>query len=301
MANLVEMEAFTTVVEQGGITVAARRLGMSKSAVSKHITNLEERLGTRLLSRSTRRVSPTDIGLAYYDRVSRVLNDAGEADAMVTALQDKPSGALRVSVATDFGVTHLTPVIGRFMERYPDLSVCLVLQNRYAELISEGYDLGVRVGDLEDSSLKARKFASAEKRLVASPSYLKRHGKPAAIPDLVDHRLLYRSPRPSGHVWTLQGPGNATHQVRAAGALCINDGQSLLTAAMSGLGIAHLPSYLYGEAVREGTLVDVLPGLVSEPVNLHAVYPNGRFVQPKVRAFVDFLVGEFYDRDPSGW
>ena len=138
MANLVEMEAFTTVVEQGGITVAARHMGLSKSAVSKHITNLEGRLGARLLSRSTRRVSPTEIGLAYYDRASRILNDAGEADAMVTALQAKPSGVLRVSVATDFGVSHLSPIIGAFMSEYPDLTVSLVLQNRVAELISEG-------------------------------------------------------------------------------------------------------------------------------------------------------------------
>ncbi len=301
MASLIEMEAFTTVVEQGGITVAARRLGMSKSAVSKHITNLEGRLGARLLSRSTRRVSPTEIGLAYFDKVSRVLNDAGEADAMVTALGDQPSGILRVSVATDFGVTHLSPIIGKFMESYPELSVSLVLQNRFAELISEGYDVGVRVGELEDSTLKARKFACAEKRLVASPAYLDRHGVPASISNLAQHSLLHGTTRPSSHVWTLRGPGNVKQQVRATGPLSINDGQSLLQAAVSGLGIAYLPSFLYSEAMRAGQLVDVMPSLQSEPVSLHAVYPSGRFTQPKVRAFVDFLVQEFMDRDLRNW
>ncbi len=301
MANLVEMEAFTTVVEQGGITVAARQMGLSKSAVSKHISNLEDRLGARLLTRSTRRVSPTEIGLAYYDRASRVLNDAGEADAMVTALQAKPTGVLRVSVATDFGVTHLSPIIGAFMEELPDLTVSLVLQNRFAELISEGFDLGVRVGELEDSTLRARKFASAEKRLVASPAYLERYGRPANIIELGQHRLLHGTIRPSSQVWALRGPGNTRHQVRATGALCINDGQSLLNAAVAGLGIAYLPSYLYGEAMQQAQVVDALPSLVSEEIGLHAVYPNGRFTQPKVRAFIDFLVREFSDRGPNTW
>lgn len=301
MANLVEMEAFTTVVEQGGITVAARRLGLSKSAVSKHITNLEDRLGARLLSRSTRRVSPTEIGLAYYDWASRILDDAGEADAMVTALQAKPSGVLRVSAATDFGVAHLAPVIGSFLEEFPDLSISMVFQNRLAELISEGFDVAIRVGDLEDSSLRARKFAQAEKRLVASPAYLARHGTPESIPELSRHKLLHGTIRPSSHVWTLRGPNNTQHQVRATSALAINDGQSLLTTAISGLGIAYLPSFLYADAMRRGLVVDAMPNLEGEEIALQAVYPSGRFTQPKVRAFIDFLLREFSDRGPNTW
>lgn len=301
MANLTEMQAFTTVVEQGGITVAARRLGLSKSAVSKHISNLEERLGARLLSRSTRRVSPTEIGLAYYDRASRVLNDAGEADAMVTSLQTKPSGLLRITVATDFGVMHLSPVIGEFLEEYPDLSVSMILQNRYAELIAEGFDLGIRVGDLDDSSLRARKFAETTRRLVASPAYLNRSGRPAAVQDLSDHRLLHASTRPSDQVWTLRGAGAATHQVRASGSLSINDGQSLLTAAENGHGIAYLPDYLCGGSLRAGSVEEVLPDLPKATMDLHAVYPSGRFTQPKVRAFIDFLVGRFADHSDGNW
>ena len=139
MDRLTEMEAFATVVDQGGFTDAAKKMGISKSAVSKHVSSLEARLGARLLNRTTRRVSPTEIGLAYYDRARRVLNDAGEADALVTSLQSAPSGLLRISVATDFGVNHLSPVLGDFLSDFPDITVNMVLNNRYVELISEGH------------------------------------------------------------------------------------------------------------------------------------------------------------------
>ncbi|MFT4915679.1 MAG: DNA-binding transcriptional LysR family regulator, partial [Yoonia sp.] len=158
MDRLTEMEAFATVVDQGGFTDAAKKMGISKSAVSKHVSSLEARLGARLLNRTTRRVSPTEIGLAYYDRARRVLNDAGEADALVTSMQSAPSGLLRISVATDFGVNHLSPVLGSFLTEFSDITVNMVLNNRYVELISEGFDMAVRIGELEDSTLRARKL-----------------------------------------------------------------------------------------------------------------------------------------------
>jgi len=162
MDRLTEMEAFATVVDQGGFTDAAKKMGISKSAVSKHVSSLEARLGARLLNRTTRRVSPTEIGLAYYDRARRVLNDAGEADALVTSMQSAPSGLLRISVATDFGVNHLSPVLGEFLQEFPEITVNMVLNNRYVELISEGFDLAVRIGELEDSTLRARQRLEAD-------------------------------------------------------------------------------------------------------------------------------------------
>ena len=170
MDRLTEMEAFATVVDQGGFTDAAKKMGISKSAVSKHVSALEARLRARLLNRTTRRVSPTEIGLAYYDRARRVLNDAGEADALVTSMQSAPSGLLRISVATDFGVNLLSPILGDFLLEYPDITVNMVLNNRYVELISEGFDMAIRVGDLEDSSLRARKLTDTTKRMIGSPS-----------------------------------------------------------------------------------------------------------------------------------
>ena len=174
MDRLTEMEAFANVVDQGGFTDAAKKMGISKSAVSKHVSSLEARLGARLLNRTTRRVSPTEIGLAYYDRARRVLNDAGEADALVTSMQSAPSGLLRISVATDFGVNHLSPVLSDFLSDFPDITVNMVLNNRYVELISEGFDMAVRIGELEDSSLRARKLTETTRSAEAT--------KPMAVP-----------------------------------------------------------------------------------------------------------------------
>ncbi len=162
------MEAFATVVDQGGFTDAAKKMGISKSAVSKHVSSLEARLGARLLNRTTRGCRPTEIGLAYYDRARRVLNDAGEADALVTSMQSAPSGLLRISVATDFGVNLLSPILGEFLLEYPDITVNMVLNNRYVELISEGFDMAIRVGELEDSTLarpQADRYRQAHGRL----------------------------------------------------------------------------------------------------------------------------------------
>ena len=301
MDRLSEMEAFATVVDQGGFTDAARRLGISKSAVSKHVSSLETRLGARLLNRTTRRVSPTEIGLAYYDRARRVLTDASEADALVVSMQAAPSGTLRVSVATDFGVNHLSPILGRFLNAYPDITVNLVLDNRYVELISEGFDLAIRVGELEDSSLRARKIADTHRQVIASPGYLATHGRPRRIDDLNGHRLLHYSSQASGSVWRVTAPSGERRQVRSAGWLTVNDGQSLLNAAVAGLGIAFLPDFLSAPALRDGRLVPAIAGLAPECEGIHAVYPPGRYTQPKVRAFIDFLVESFRDRGPGAW
>ena len=301
MDRLTEMEAFATVVDQGGFTDAAKKMGISKSAVSKHVSSLETRLGARLLNRTTRRVSPTEIGLAYYDRARRVLNDAGEADALVTAMQSAPSGLLRVSVATDFGVNHLSPSLGGFLHEFPDITVNMVLNNRYVELISEGFDLAVRIGELEDSSLRARKLADTHKMMIASPKYFEEYGRPEKIDDLNEHKLLHYSNQASGNVWKLTAPSGEKRQVRSAGWLTVNDGQSLLNAAINGLGIAFLPSFLYSDALRDGLLEPAIKDLPVETQGIYAVYPPGRYTQPKVRAFIDFLVEQFKDRGPDEW
>lgn len=301
MDRLTEMEAFANVVDQGGFTDAAKKMGISKSAVSKHVSSLEARLGARLLNRTTRRVSPTEIGLAYYDRARRVLNDAGEADALVTSMQSTPSGLLRISVATDFGVNHVSPILGDFLTDFPDICVNMVLNNRYVELISEGFDMALRIGNLEDSTLRARKLAETNKRLIASPAYLQKFGRPQKIDDLNEHKLLHYSSQSSGSVWRLTSPTGEKRQVRTSGWLSVNDGQSLLNAAISGLGIAFLPSYLYHEAMARGQVEDAMPNLPVETQGIYAVYPPGRFTQPKVRAFIDFLAHAFAGKGPEEW
>ncbi len=301
MDRLTEMEAFATVVDQGGFTDAARKMGISKSAVSKHVASLEARLGARLLNRTTRRVSPTDIGLAYYDRARRVLNDAGEADNLVAAMQSAPLGILRIAVPTDFGAAQLSPVLGEFLNRYPEVSVNMVLKNRYVEMISEGFDLAIRMGEMDDSSLRARKICEATQRLIASPTYLEREGRPTRIDDLSNHRLLYYSHNAASSVWRITAPSGEVRQVRSSSWFSINDGQSLLNAAISGLGIAYLPSFLYAPAMKENLVQDVIPDLPPEIQSIYAVYPSGRYTQPKVRAVIDFLLEKFGNRTADDW
>lgn len=301
MDRLTEMEAFATVVDQGGFTDAARKMGISKSAVSKHVSSLESRLGARLLNRTTRRVSPTEIGLAYYDRARRVLNDAGEADALVSSMQSAPSGLLRISVATDFGVNHMSPILGDFLADFPDITVNMVLNNRYVELISEGFDLAIRIGEMEDSSLRARKLTETSKRLIAAPSYFEQYGRPEKIDDLNEHKLLHYSNQSAGNVWKLTAPSGEKRQVRTQGWLTVNDGQSLLNACVSGLGIAYLPSFLYSDALKDGLVEEAMPGLPTESQGIYAVYPPGRYTQPKVRTFIDFLVEAFKQKGPETW
>jgi DNA-binding transcriptional LysR family regulator len=301
MDRLMEMEAFASVVDQGGFTDAARKMGLSKSAISKHVSSLEARLGARLLNRTTRRVSPTEIGLAYYDKARRVLDDASEADAMVTSMQSTPRGSLNLSVPTDFGSNHISRALGAFLHRYPEINVNMVLNNRFVELVSEGFDLAIRIGDLQDSSLRARKLAESNVKIIGAPKYFENHGYPLKIDDLSQHKLLHYSNHSSGNVWKLTSPSGEKRHIRAGGSLTVNDGQSLLQAAEAGLGIAYLPSFLYHEAVDEGRLVEAMPSLPVETYAIHAIYPPGLYTQPKLRAFIDFLVEHFKSKGPETW
>ena len=301
MDRLTEMEAFATVVDQGGFTDAARKMGISKSAVSKHVSSLETRLGTRLLNRTTRRVSPTEIGLAYYDRARRVLNDAGEADSFVTSMQAAPNGLLRVGIVADLAVRHVSPVLGILLARYPGLTVCLDLtSSRPYRRIGE-FDVTVGLGNADEGGPGRRKIAETTTRMVAAPSYIARMGRPRRIDGLNDHKLLHYSHSSTGNVWRLTAPSGEVREVRSPGFLMVNDGQSLLNAAIGGLGIAYLPNFLYARAAREGLVEEAMPDLPVEVQSLCAVYPPGRYTQPKVRAFVDFLAESFGGNGIGDW
>ncbi|MBV1896034.1 MAG: LysR family transcriptional regulator [Rhodobacteraceae bacterium] len=291
MGRLIEMEAFATVVEEGGFSDAARKMGVAKSTVSKHISSLETRLGTHLLSRTTRRVCPTEIGLAYYDRATRILNDAGDADALVTSLHSSPSGTLRVSADNDFGIHILAPLLVAFLNDFPDIRVEVILDNKPVDLINERIDLAIRIGTQKDSSMRARKLTQTSFRLVASPDYLAAYGHPENIEDLAHHTLLQHSNSVGDNQWKLPDANGKLRQIRADGRLSINDGQSLLTASASGLGIAYLPEFLFRRGMDMGHIVDVMPDLPVMQQCVNAIYPPGQFTQPKVRALIDFLVG----------
>lgn len=301
MDRLSEMEAFVCVVDQGGFTDAARKLGMSKSAISKHVSALETRLGARLLNRTTRRVSPTEIGLAYYDRASMVLSGAAEADEMVNAMQSAPRGALRVSVPVSFGISQVSGLVGEFLLDYPEISLNLVLDDRFVELVAEGFDMAIRIGRLSDSSLRARKLGESRVVIVAAPSYLETHGTPDRLEDLGNHMLLHYSNLSTGNFWSLRGRNGEERQIRVGGRLTANNGESLRKAAESGLGIALLPTFILGDAIKRGDLVELLPGSDAENLGIYAVYPPGRYIQPKLRAFIDFLADRFRGTGPDDW
>lgn len=301
MDRLAEMEAFVTVVDSGGFTEAARKLEVSKSAISKSVSALETRLGVRLLNRTTRRVSATDVGLAYYDRAREVIRDARDADSMVTAMQESPKGSLRISVPVSFGIGDFSDAIARFLCAYPDVQIDMVLDDRFVELVAEGYDLAIRIGNLTDSSLKARRLAEARIHLVASPAYLSRRGTPQTIEELNQHDLLHYSYLSTGNFWRLRASSGQERQVRAGGRLTVNNANSLRMAAEAGIGIAWIPAFALGASLSSGRLVEILPETASEPIGIYAVFPPGPFPQPKLRALIDFLAEHYRGGDPDRW
>jgi DNA-binding transcriptional LysR family regulator len=296
-----EMEAFAKVVDNGGFTDAAKKMGMSKSAISKHVSSLEARLGARLLNRTTRRVSPTEIGLAYYDKAKQVLVDAIEADAMVSSMQIAPRGSLRLAASPDFGGNHLSGALGDFLGLYPDVSVDMVLSNRNLDPVADSFDLVIRVGQQQDSSIMAKKLASTRMKIIGSPAYFEKYGIPTRIDDLNQHSLLHYSNQPSGSVWKLQSPTGEKRTIRASGNLTANDGNSLLQAAEAGLGIAYLPCFLHHDGLEAGRLVPILTDLPEQSQDIYAMYPHGQYTQPKLRAFLDFLAEHFKDKGMGVW
>ncbi len=300
MDRLMEMEAFANVVDQGGFTDAARKMGISKSAVSKHISSLEARLGARLLNRTTRRVSPTEIGLAYYDRARRVLNDAGEADALVASFQAAPSGLLKVAAANDLSPQFISALVTKFLAKFPEVNVTMLVADESVSGSSEDFDVSLRIGEPDDQTFRSQHVTQATKRLIASKDYLQRYGIPKRLDDLSSHRLLHYTHPNSDHVWSIKAPSGEVRQIRTSGTLAINDDHSLLNACIAGVGIAYLPSFIFKDAMADGSVVDIMPMLPVETLSIHAVYHPSRVIQSKVSAFLDFLKFSFAEGGEVG-
>jgi DNA-binding transcriptional LysR family regulator len=291
MDKLAAIRAFVSVAEQGGFSAAAQELGVSKSAASRQIAALEEALGAQLLKRSTRTVRLTDSGYAYLERSRAFLADLEEADRAVAALHNEPRGLLRINAPMSFGISHAAPAVAEFMGRHPELQVALILNDRFVDPYDEGFDVTLRIGELEDSSLAARKLAQIEMGLFASPAYIERHGRPRGPDDLKSHWALHYG-KPAAQVeWDLRGGPPETVSIRYR--LCSNNGNALRVAALAGLGIALVPAFLMREDVQNGTLVTILDGFEPKPINLYAIYPPTRFLAAKVRVFIDFLAERF--------
>jgi len=294
------MRVFAKVVESGSFTGAAARLGMSVSRVSQHVKELEERLAARLLNRTTRKVSLTEVGRAYYDRCTRLLADLEETEHAVSDMHAAPRGELRVNAIPSFGILQLAPAIADFTARFPAISVELMVSERFVDLIAEGYDVAVWVGEVPDSSLIARQLAPCRMVVCGAPSYFERHGTPRTPADLSAHNCLTVAGTGLSHyrAWHLTAADGTAMNILPRGNLRSNSGAVLIVAALAGHGLACLPTYFVGDALQSGRLVTVLDDYIAPPLTLRALYPHNRHLSAKVRAFVDFLAARFGQEPP---
>lgn len=275
---------FTCVVECHSFTRAAQSLGMQKSTVSRRIALLEERLGVRLLNRTTRKLRLTEVGQAYYERCRQIMLDFAEAEQAVMQLQQAPSGLLRITAPIEFGQLFLGRVLGEFMRQYPQISAEVELTSRDVDPLEEGVDIAIQVGQPRDSTLIARKLFESRRRLCASPAYLAQHGTPRTVQELAGHRALHL-PVDSPRHWPLLGENIACQRV-----LACNNITLAREAALAGAGIAALPVMISEAAVQDGELIELLPEARLSTGELYAVYPSRRFQAMKVKAFLDFLI-----------
>ncbi|WP_072390035.1 LysR family transcriptional regulator [Hyphomicrobium sp. CS1GBMeth3] len=292
MDKLEAMNVLTKVVSTGSFAEAARRLGVTRSAISKAITQLEQELGARLLDRTTRRVTPTEAGLAYYERCLAILAQIAETEAQISRLHDEPKGLLKVNAPMSFGTLYLGQAVADFMDRYRELRVELILTDRMIDPLEEGVDVTVRIGAMVDSSLIARRISTARVLLVAGPEYIARHGAPEVPADLATHKCLHYGHSTTVPRWQLTEDG-APFSVPIAACLCSNNGDTLRDAALKGIGIARLPSFIVGADIAAGRLVSVLEKYPAQDLTIHALYAPNRFLAAKSRVFIDFLVERF--------
>jgi DNA-binding transcriptional LysR family regulator len=290
--RLEDMALFARIVERGSLSGAARDLGLSKSLVSRRLGELEDRLGARLVNRTTRRLALTEIGREFHERARRVLQDAEEAEACAREASMEFGGRLRVAAPVSFGHLHLAAALAAFLAKNPKVEVDLELNDRFVDLVGEGYDLAIRSGVLEDSSLILRPIAPGRIRLAAAPGYLARHGRPEAPADLARHSCLVYSNQPAGRTWRFWADGKwTTPTIRPQ--LLANNGDVLCRVAVEGLGIVALPDFILGPAIARGSLVALLPELRMPDQPVQAIYPGGRPAPQRLRRFVDFLAGYF--------
>lgn len=295
MDRFAELKAFVEVVRAGAFVKAADALGQSKTAVSRQVSELEKRLGVRLLTRTTRRLSLTEEGQRFHEHARTVLADLDSAEADVMTRAREVTGLLRITAPLSFGILQLAPLWPEFRARHPGATLDVTLGDRVVDLVDEGYDLAVRIARLPDSTLVSRRLAGTRMVVCAAPAYLRKHGKPRAPSELAEHATLAYSYWSSGDDWHFEGPdGPATVRVRPW--LRTNNGDTCRAAALAGHGIVMQPSFLVGDDLRRKALVELLPEYRAAELGVYAVYPTRRYLLPRVRAMVDFLAERF--RDP---
>ena len=292
MDRFQEMTVFTAVVDAGSFIRAAEGLNMSKAVVSRLVAELENRLGVRLLNRTTRTLSMTQEGQTFYLRCKAVLADVDEAEAEVMARRGQARGVLKLNVPVTFGVMHLAPLWGEFMAQNPEVILDVTLSDRVVDLVDEGYDLAVRIGRLSSSTLISRQISSTRMVLCASPAYLKRRGTPQHPSELASHDLIAYSLMSTGDHWELSGPAGPV-SVKVKPRMKTNSGDTCVQVAMDGQGVIFQPSFIVDQQIKAGKLLALLPEYTAIEYGIHAVYASRQHVSPKVRVLIDYLLNAF--------
>lgn len=290
------MTVFAAVVDAGSFTAAARQLRASKAAISTQVQKLEDRLGVRLLNRTTRRLSLTDEGRAFHEHCRRILEEARDAVDALDTLGGAPRGILRINAPMSFGIQHLGPAVADFMALYPEIEIDLVLNDRQVDIVEDGFDMAIRIARLPDSSLIARRIAPCRRIVVASPYYWDQRGRPAHPSELKHHDALIYDYLAEPDTWTFSDPAGQQKSridVSVSGRMRANNGEVLLEAARKGLGVVFTPTFFCCDDVQGGALEIVLSEYDDDLISIYAVYPHRRHLSPRVRAFVDFLAERF--------
>ena len=293
MDTLDGMRTIVAAVETGSFTAAGERQGISKALVSKYVGQVESRLGVRLFNRSTRRLSLTEEGQRYYDQAVPLLEEFSVMVDNVTGAQSAPRGLLRVSVPQTFGEMSLSPLIPKFLETYPDLSLDLQLSDRMIDMLEEGIDVVIRIGGVDDSSLIARHIKTLPLTLCASPEYIARYGEPLNAEDIMQHTCIIDSNFRIGKQWPIVDPDGQTTSIEVSSNVAVNSPRAVKEIAIAGGGIGMIPRFIIESELQKGVLKEILPGYKTLEFGLFAIYPHRRYLSKKVRCFIDFLMDEF--------
>ncbi|RQN38199.1 LysR family transcriptional regulator [Paraburkholderia tropica] len=298
MDRLTSLGVFVAAVEEGSFAAAARRFGLSPAMAGKHVTAIEAQLNARLLQRTTRRLSLTETGQAYYERSKQILEAFDEANREASDTQRTARGVLRVAAPVTFGAMHLGSVTAQYLEDHPQVNIEVLLGDRYVDLLDAGIDVAIRIGRLDDPGVVTRRIAPCRMLMCASPAYLDRYGAPRTPQDLRKAQRLCFSEAVSAGDWTVFDSKDRAHVIDGPCRLAANNTQMLLSAALAGAGIAYGPTFVFGEHLRAGRLIQVLPTYRTTELIIQAVYPSARSIPLKVRRFVDYLATAFGDMPP---
>lgn len=293
MDRLGAMNLYCHIVESGQLSLAADQLNLSKGAVSKQLAKLEAHLGGRLLNRTTRRLNPTEAGIAFYERAKLILESVEEAECVVSGLTIEPRGTLKINAPMSFGIRYMGKLLAKYQQKYPNVMIDISLNDRQIDLVEEGYDLALRIATLKDSSLIARRLAPCHIVLCASPDYLQQYGEPKTPSDLKNHQCIRYAYSDSVKYWTLENAKGEKQQIAINSPLASNNGTLMCDAMINGMGVASLPTFIVGDAIRKGEAKIILDDWRPKMEDISLLYPSSKHLSAKVRAFVDMAVEHF--------